>query len=294
MDGITVFEVEARNIEAHYKSLLDHGVPYPEGACPFLDKEGRCRIYMHRPYVCRTQGLPLRWLDETKTGDIVEMRDICPVNETGPAIVTLPTEQCWTIGPFELRLAALQALVSGNEMRRVLLRSLFIQSAKENMRKDKTGHEASSMEVDIEICSYTQADEPDMIRLLIEAGLCTADLTPSILQNFLVARTEDGNIIGAVGCEAYKENGLLRSLVIHPSYRRLGLGRVLTAEMETCAQEKGMKTLYLLTTTAADYFPRLGFQITPRSSVPVGIAATEEFRNLCPATAVCMCKQLEP
>jgi hypothetical protein len=127
MDGITVFEVEAHNISEQCHDLLDHGVPYPEGACPFLDTDGGCRIYMHRPYVCRTQGLPLRWLDETKTEDIVEMRDICPVNDTGPAIVTLPTEQCWTIGPFELRLAALQALVSSDEMRRVLLRSLFIQ-----------------------------------------------------------------------------------------------------------------------------------------------------------------------
>jgi uncharacterized protein len=294
MDGITVFEVEAQNIIEQYHDLLDHGVPYAEGACPFLDIEGRCRIYMHRPYVCRTQGLPLRWLDQTKAGDIVEMRDICPVNDTGTAIVTLPTEQCWTIGPFELRLAALQALVSGNEMRRVPLRSLFILSAKENMRKDKTGHEALSMEVDIEIFSYTKADEPEVIRLLSVAGLCTADLTPGVLQNFLVARTEDGKIIGAVGCEAYKEYGLLRSLVIHPSYRGLGLGRGLIAEMETYAQEKGIKTLYLLTTTAADYFPRLGFQISQRSSVPDCIAATEEFKNLCPASAVCMCKQLEP
>jgi N-acetylglutamate synthase-like GNAT family acetyltransferase len=294
MDGITVFEVEAQNIIEQCHDLLDHGVPYPEGACPFLDTEGRCRIYMQRPYVCRTQGLPLRWIDETKNGDIVEMRDICPVNDTGPAIVTLPEEQCWTIGPFELRLAALQALVSGNEMQRVPLRALFIHSAKENLRKDKMGHEASSLELDIEICKYTHGDEPDVIRLLTEAGLCTADLTPSILQNFLVARTEDGKIIGAVGCEAYKEYGLLRSLVIHPSYRGVGLGRGLTAEMETCAQEKGMKTLYLLTTTAADYFPRLGFRITQRSSVPKAITATGEFRNLCPATAVCMCKQLEP
>jgi uncharacterized protein len=294
MDGITVFEVEAHNIIDHYGDLFDRGDPHPEGACPFLDTKGACRIYMHRPYVCRTQGLPLRWIDETSSGDIVEMRDICPVNETGPAIVTLPEEQCWTIGPFELRIAALQALVSGNEMRRVPLRSLFKQSAEESLRKDKAGHKASSLEVDIEICPYNEEDEPDVIRLLTEAGLCTADLTPSILQNFLVARTEGGTIIGVVGCEAYNDYGLFRSLVIHPAYRGLGLGKGLTAEMEACSREKGMKTLYLLTTTAVDYFPRLGFQITQRSSVPGGIAATEEFRNLCPATAVCMRKQLEP
>ncbi len=166
MDGITVFEVEAQNIIEQYRDLLDHGVAYPEGACAFLDKEGRCRIYMHRPYVCRTQGLPLRWLDETTSGDIVEMRDICPVNETGPAIVTLPEEQCWTIGPFELRLAALQALVSGNEMRRVPLRSLFTHSAKENLRTDKTGHDESSMEVDEEFRNLCPATAVCMCKQL--------------------------------------------------------------------------------------------------------------------------------
>ena len=34
----------------------------PEGACAFLDGEGGCRVYPDRPYVCRTQGLPLRWI----------------------------------------------------------------------------------------------------------------------------------------------------------------------------------------------------------------------------------------
>jgi hypothetical protein len=56
------------------------------------------------------------------------MRDICPVNESGPAVETLPGEQCWTIGPVELRLAALQALASGMEMVRVPLRALFRHS----------------------------------------------------------------------------------------------------------------------------------------------------------------------
>ncbi|MCU0576148.1 MAG: YkgJ family cysteine cluster protein [Desulfobacterota bacterium] len=128
-DDISVFEVEAETIRFHYTGLLDQSLPHTRGACAFLDAAGACRIYPHRPYVCRTQGLPLRWLDESAGGDTVEMRDICPVNESGPAVETLPVDQCWTIGPVELRLASLQILVSGMEMVRVPLRALFRHSA---------------------------------------------------------------------------------------------------------------------------------------------------------------------
>lgn len=107
VDGLTVFEVEAEPIRLKHAALLAEGVPHPEGACAFLDEEGGCRIYAERPYVCRTQGLPLRWLDEVD-GEIVEMRDICPLNEVGDPVEHLAEEDCWTLGPFEERLAKLQ------------------------------------------------------------------------------------------------------------------------------------------------------------------------------------------
>ena len=84
-----------------HADLLEHSQPHGPGAPQFLAEDGSCRIYAHRPYVCRTQGLPLRWIDEDPDGQVVEMHDICPLNEPGPAIETLPTEECWTLGPFE-------------------------------------------------------------------------------------------------------------------------------------------------------------------------------------------------
>ena len=113
VDEITVFEVEAENIRRHHAALLEHGTPHAPGACAFLAEDGVCRIYEHRPYVCRTQGLPLRWIGETDDGQTVEYRDICPLNEPGPAIEDLPTEECWTLGPFEEFLAKLQAAADG-------------------------------------------------------------------------------------------------------------------------------------------------------------------------------------
>jgi Fe-S-cluster containining protein len=125
VDGLTVFEVEADAIRRHHAELLERGAPHPEGACAFLDGEGACRIYENRPYVCRTQGLPLRWLDEIEAGEVAEFRDICPLNEEGEPVDELPAEACWSIGPVEERLARIQSEADGGVMRRMALRELF-------------------------------------------------------------------------------------------------------------------------------------------------------------------------
>lgn len=123
-DGLTVFEVEAGHIRRHHAELLATGTPHAEGACAFLDEGGACRIYAERPYVCRTQGLPLRWLEE-RGGTATELRDICPLNDVGEAIETLSAEACWPIGPVEERLARLE-LSGPARTGRTRLRDLFV------------------------------------------------------------------------------------------------------------------------------------------------------------------------
>jgi hypothetical protein len=124
VDDLTVFEVEAAHIRQHHAELLATGVPHAPGACAFLDEQGACRIYEERPYVCRTQGLPLRWIEE-RDGGAVELRDICPLNNAGEPIEQLPADACWSIGPIEERLADLE--VEGrNVTSRVRLRDLFV------------------------------------------------------------------------------------------------------------------------------------------------------------------------
>lgn len=130
VDDLTVFEVEAEQIRQVHGELLRSERPHPRGKCAFLDLEGGCRIYQQRPYVCRTQGLPLRWIDDDDDDDdeqLVEMRDICPLNEDGPPIEELPADECWTIGPAEDRLRVLQVEKDGGALRRILLRDLFSQ-----------------------------------------------------------------------------------------------------------------------------------------------------------------------
>lgn len=124
VDGLTVFAVEADLLRARHAALFAEA-PHPAGACALLDGDGRCRAYADRPYVCRTQGLPLRWA-ELRGGAAVERRDICPLNDEGGApVADLAPEACWTVGPVEQRLAAAQARHPAGPGARTALRSLF-------------------------------------------------------------------------------------------------------------------------------------------------------------------------
>jgi Fe-S-cluster containining protein len=125
VDGLTVFEVEAERIRSGHVELLRAGAPHPPGACAFLGDAGECRVYAQRPYVCRTQGLPLRWVEEDERGERVEKRDICPLNAEGEPLEALPEPDCWTLGPFEERLRRIQDAADGGARRRVALRALF-------------------------------------------------------------------------------------------------------------------------------------------------------------------------
>jgi len=132
-----------------------------------------------------------------------------------------------------------------------------------------------------------------VLDLLDEAKLPTKDLTEEKMKNFMIAKAKDGSIIGVVGVEIYRGSGLLRSLAVHPARRGTGLGSLLTRKIESFASRKGIKTLYLLTMTAADFFTKIGYEVTQRDNLPAPIKETEEFKNLCPVSAVCLFKVLD-
>ena len=125
------------------------------------------------------------------------------------------------------------------------------------------------------------------------AELPVEDLTDKTMQNFMVARGQDNSIIGVIGIEMFQENGLLRSLAVQPAYRRKGLGGQLTREIESFARSNGIKALYLLTMTAADFFSKFDYQVIQRDQAPESIQNTAEFNNLCPVSAVCLYKTLD-
>jgi amino-acid N-acetyltransferase len=146
----------------------------------------------------------------------------------------------------------------------------------------------ASMKTSQIIAPATPADARAIAALLRAADLPYEDIAPH-LGHFLVAR-QGATIIGAIGLEVYSPDGLLRSLVVAPAHRGQGLADALVRRLKQAAAVWGVERFWLLTTTAEAFFARRGFRVTPRAGAPAEIAATHEFKSLCPATAICMAR----
>lgn len=145
---------------------------------------------------------------------------------------------------------------------------------------------------DMNIEPASPRDYEDVIALLDTAALPTEDLDRSSMAHFLVARDRSGKLIGAIGFERHGRAALLRSLVVAPDYRNLELGTQLVAKLEARCRSLVVADLYLLTTTARDFFAKRRFQTIGREAVPAVLRGAAEFTRLCPETAVCMTKSL--
>jgi amino-acid N-acetyltransferase len=106
--------------------------------------------------------------------------------------------------------------------------------------------------------------------------------------HYFVVREDDGRVVGVAGLELHGEDGLLRSVAVDPDYRGQGLGAALVEAVFQRAARVGLRTVYLLTTSARDYFARRGFSDCPRAAAPAGIRESWEFRSGCPSTAAFM------
>jgi len=143
---------------------------------------------------------------------------------------------------------------------------------------------------EMEIRKAARKDLPLIEDLLRANGLPYEDV-PSKVDSFLIGciGTET---IGIGGVEIFGRQGLLRSLVVKEEFRGKGLGKALCRLLEGHAASNGVEELYLLTTTAAGFFRKLGFSKIERGSAPEAIKSSDEFARLCPATAICMSKRI--
>ena len=125
-------------------------------------------------------------------------------------------------------------------------------------------------------------------RLLTVSGL-PLDGVRDALDGFVVAQSSDG-LVGVAGLEVCCDNALLRSVAVLPDWRSHGLGRALVTRVISDAEARGIRALYLLTTTAERYFPSFGFQQIAREDVPDDVRKTGEFQSVCCASAAVMCR----
>lgn len=133
------------------------------------------------------------------------------------------------------------------------------------------------------------------IHRFLEACLDATDLPMSDLASnldwFYVGYV-NGEPIGGGGIEPNGSVGLLRSVVVKSSARGTGYGGALTDALEAMACHDGIETLYLLTTTADQFFEARGYTEIDPAEAPRSIQRTSEFKGLCPESATYMRKSL--
>jgi len=141
--------------------------------------------------------------------------------------------------------------------------------------------------------SFATADNIFEVKQLLAASdLLHEDLDPRQLNHFRLA-WDGSKLVGVVGLEIKGDCALLRSLAVDAAYRNRNIATNLIGDAENYAKSLKLSRLYLLTMTAENFFSSCGYQKTDRNSAPVAILATTEFKSLCPATAVCMVKNLD-
>lgn len=127
------------------------------------------------------------------------------------------------------------------------------------------------------------------IRGLLEARHLPTGGAETHLPDFLVATSEtSGVVLGVAGLERYVDVGLLRSVAVVDDLAGKGLGTALVRALLERARGGGVRDVYLLTTTAPDWFPRFGFTVARREELPEVLNASEELRGACPSSAVAM------
>jgi amino-acid N-acetyltransferase len=135
-------------------------------------------------------------------------------------------------------------------------------------------------------------DFPTVLALLRRADLPVDGISTG-LADFIVAEM-GGGLVGVIGLEVYGEAALLRSAAVQEGRRGSGIGRALVRGILELARRRGVRDVYLLTTTAEHYFPKFGFTQVDRASAAESIQASAEFQGACPDTAVLMRRRVEP
>ena len=127
-----------------------------------------------------------------------------------------------------------------------------------------------------------------MVTALADAGLHTTDLHEGPVRYFMLG---DGAAFG--GISIFGTTAYLRSIVV-TGPRRNGTGSALLQHLLATARAGAAKEVWLFTLSAAEFFAKHGFVPQPRTNAPDAIAATRQFTELCPESAVLMRCSLAP
>jgi N-acetylglutamate synthase-like GNAT family acetyltransferase/protein-tyrosine-phosphatase len=165
-----------------------------------------------------------------------------------------------------------------NELRRRLIRVF----AREAIPSESTGIPTTSV-------GPASGGDMDAIRRLLVAALLPSGDVDGPNQRYIVAR-QDGKVVGCAGLETFGQDGQLRSMAVHWTSRNTGLGTSLHGRLLFEALQAGVRNLYVVTTTASDFFSRQGYRKVQAADVPAGVVGSEEYETFVPGGGVVMAR----
>lgn len=131
----------------------------------------------------------------------------------------------------------------------------------------------------------------EIMALLTLANLPVNDIGENVE---LFALEINEQIIATAGLETNGRIGLLRSVSVLESQKGKGYGLLIVQKLEKYAKNQGIKELYLLTTTAQEFFEKkCNYEVTERIHVPTEIQSSQQFASVCPSSAVVMKKVIQ-
>jgi N-acetylglutamate synthase-like GNAT family acetyltransferase/protein-tyrosine-phosphatase len=133
----------------------------------------------------------------------------------------------------------------------------------------------------------------DAIKRLLVGSLLPSRDVGGTNQRFIVA-SENGRLIGCAGLQVAGQDGLVRSMAVHWTRRNAGLGSRLHERLLFEAVLAGVRTLYVVTTTAEDFFAGHGFKKIAAKAVPSELQASEEFTAFVPGGSTVMSRPVSP
>jgi amino-acid N-acetyltransferase len=136
----------------------------------------------------------------------------------------------------------------------------------------------------------TPSDAEAVEALLRDAGLPLEGAREALALG-VVGRAQE-RVVAAAAVERFGSAGLLRSVVVAADERGTGQGRAIVEAAEALARDDGVDDLYLLTETAIDWFPRLGYAVVDRPAAAAVVGESIEFTTVCRDTGVPMRKRL--
>ncbi len=126
--------------------------------------------------------------------------------------------------------------------------------------------------------------------LLMESGLPVDDIWQAPIHFFGIRNSN--KLIATAALEVYHPYAIIRSVAVTPTQQGNGIGNILIRFLEKKASELEIEELFLLTTTADQFFRNKGYSDTPRIACPKKILQSKEYKNLCPDSAISLSKKL--